>query len=72
MQKIWDETFTTKDEKNNIKSVAVITEKQTNSAICAKLIGCHNVMKKNNQKKKSQPSSISTSTAADGSDDVAE
>ncbi len=71
MQKIWDEAFTTKDEKNNVKSVAVITEKQINNAICAKLIGCHNLMKKNN-KKKSQPSSSNPIATADGSDDVAE
>jgi hypothetical protein len=68
MQKIWDEAFTTKDEKNNVKSVAVITEKQINNAICATLIGCHNLMKKNNKKKKSQPSSNPIATAADGSD----
>jgi hypothetical protein len=52
MQKIWDE--------------AVITEKQINSAICAKLIGCHNLKKKISQKPKSQPSnSITTAVGSD-------
>lgn len=28
MQKIWDETFTTRDEKNNVKCVALLSEKK--------------------------------------------
>lgn len=45
MQKIWDETFTTRDEKNNVKCVALLSEKNINVAIGARLIGCHNLMK---------------------------
>jgi hypothetical protein len=65
MQKIWDDAFTTRDEKNNVKCVALLTEKQINVAIGAKLIGCHNLMKKNNQKTKSQQSNSTPGSDAE-------
>jgi hypothetical protein len=46
MQAAWDESFSIKDEKGKVTTMAVLSTTQINKAIGARFLACHTHLKK--------------------------